>query len=59
MLNIKKARKEKSMSLDYLANATGITYKALWNIEKGGDAKVSTLYKIAEALEVSIKDLFD
>ena len=56
--NFSKLRKEKKMSMYAVAKKTGITYKVIIGIEKGADLRVSTAYKIAVALNVSIKDLF-
>ena len=54
---IKKIRQIKSISRYRLAKDTGLTYKAILAIENGGDLKLSTLYKIAEALGVSSSEL--
>ena len=59
MLNVKKVRTEKHISKYMLSKLTGITRSALTAVEAGGDVKLSTLYKIAEALGVDVVDLFE
>lgn len=57
MTKIKELRKILNISRYKLAKDTKITYKALTDIEKGGDIKLSNLYKIAKALGVSAREL--
>ena len=59
MTKIKQIRKERKMSLYKLAKATGISYTTLWNIEKGGDVRLSTLERIADVLECRVSDLVE
>lgn len=40
-----------------LVKKIGLNYHTLINIENGGDVKLSTLKKIADALGVSVKEL--
>lgn len=42
-----------------LCKKSGITLKAYLAIINAGDVKLSTLKKIAKALEVKVQDLFD
>ena len=58
-INLQKVRDEKGVSRYKLAKDTGITYKSLWKIENGGDAKISNLVVIANVLKCSVKDFFD
>ena len=57
--NIKRYRVKKGLSQEQLAQTAGATYSALSKIEAGyhTDPRVSTLQKIAKALEVTIDDL--
>ncbi len=56
---IAKIRKEKNMSQEDLAAKVGIHYTTLSGIERGeSDSPVHTIDKIAQALRVSIRDLF-
>lgn len=50
--------KQKNVRRYGLAKRTGLNYHTLINIENGGDVKLSTLKKIADALGVSVKELF-
>ena len=58
IINLQKVRNKKEISRYKLAKDTGITYKSLWKIENGGDAKISTLVLIANVLKCSVKDFF-
>ena len=49
--------KEKGVTQTELANRIGIT-RATFSDNIGGDMRLSTIEKIAEALEVKIRDLF-
>ena len=40
-----------------LAKKIGLNYHTLINIENGGDVKLSTLKKMTETLDVSVKEL--
>lgn len=59
MLNIEKLRTEKCISKNMLCKKAGITMKAYLAIIRNGDVKLSTLRKIATALDVSVKDLLN
>lgn len=55
---IHQERKARHMTLDDLEMYTGITKKTLIKIEKGGDAKFSTVLAILQRLDLRM-DLFD
>ena len=57
--NIRKIRREKDVTIKELAEKAGIAYCNLWNVENGSDVKLSTLCKIAEALECSVSELVE
>ena len=57
MNKVKEVRKKLGVSRYRLSEDTGISYKALTAIENGGDVKLSTLNKIAVALDVVVKEL--
>lgn len=59
MIKIKEMRVLRGMSLYKLAQITGFSYSTLWNIEKGGDVRLSTLKKIADALGCNVSDLVE
>lgn len=55
---IKTARKAKKMSLETLAERSGIDMSNIWFLEKGRrNAHVLTLKSIAEVLKIDLKDL--
>lgn len=58
--NIKKVRKDKGISHEYIAHQLNISQAAYSKLEKN-DTKltVERLYKIAQVLEVSIPDLLN
>ena len=57
---IKNLRKSKNITLDELSNKTSISNSYLSKLEnnKVTNCTINTLEKIADALEVNIKDLF-
>lgn len=59
MLNVKKIRTRLGVSKYKLCKMTGITKPTLINIEKSWNVHLFTLYKIADALGVDVKELFD
>lgn len=59
MLNVEKVRTKLGVSKYRLCKMTGITKPTLINIEKRGNVHLFTLYKIANALGVDVKELFD
>ncbi|MEM9068530.1 MAG: response regulator [Myxococcota bacterium] len=56
---IRGLRKERSLTLKQMARRTGLSVSLLSQIERAeSSASISSLYKIAVALDVRIKDLF-
>lgn len=55
MLKIRALQKQKGITRYGISKRNGVAYRTLWLIEKGGDAKLSTLVKIAKALNVEVK----
>ena len=54
-LFIKKAAEAKGMTLDKLAEQTGLTKTMIWNYESGrNNPKIADLCKIADVLDVSL-----
>ena len=58
MVKLKQIREQKNISKYELCKQTGIQFKTLLCIERGGDTRLSTLLKIARALNVDIKEFF-
>jgi transcriptional regulator with XRE-family HTH domain len=57
---IKSLRKKKGLTIEKLAYENDLAKGNLSEIEKGKiDPKLSTLEKIADGLEISLKELFD
>lgn len=59
MLRVKQIREEKGLSKYRVCKDSGVAYTSYDAIEKGKDPRVSTLYKIAKAMGVDIKELFE
>ncbi|MEM9192996.1 MAG: response regulator [Myxococcota bacterium] len=56
---IRNLRKERSLTLKQMARRTGLSVSLLSQIERAeSSASISSLYKIATALDVRIQDLF-
>jgi transcriptional regulator with XRE-family HTH domain len=57
--NIKKYRKERSLSQDKLSRLADVAHATIIKIESGGiqSPTIDTVQKIAKALEVSVEDL--
>jgi transcriptional regulator with XRE-family HTH domain len=58
--NLRKHRKTKGLSMERLAQISGIEYSQISDIELGKiNTTISTVYLISKALEIPTKDLFD
>ena len=58
--NLRKVRKEKSITQEKLAFSVGIEISQISRIERGIlNTSISTIKAIATALEMEVKDLFD
>ena len=59
-LRLRTLRKERNLSIRALARQSGISANALSMIERGRSSpSVSTLYKVTQALEISITTFFE
>lgn len=58
---LKEAREKKGMSMSELARRSGVCRATIYKIEVGNDQArtTSTLEKIANALGVKVRDIFD
>ena len=57
---VRKIRRNLDITQEQLAEAVGITSESISNIERGKTApSFETLEKIAEVLQVQVKELFD
>jgi transcriptional regulator with XRE-family HTH domain len=58
--NIRRIRKQRSLTLKELADTVEIEKSNLIPIEKGRvNVTISTLYKLAKALNVEVKEFFE
>jgi len=58
--HLRKIRKKKKISLEKLAEMTGLNPSTVWRIESNiMTPKISTVNKLAKALKVEINDLFE
>lgn len=57
MVKVKEVRKAKKISRLELSKRANISYSLLFRIEQGFDVRLSTLMKIAVALETDLKEL--
>ena len=56
-MKLKEIRIEQGLSVPKLAEISGVPRRTIQDIEKRGDCMVSTLMKLAKALDVSLEDL--
>ena len=59
MLNLKAIRLQKGYSVPKFSELTGIHRRTIEDIEKRGDCKISTAYKFAQILGVTLEELYD
>ena len=57
MTKLEQIRKQKGLSRYGGAKLSGLDYVTIYKIEKGGDVRLGTLRKIAEALGVTIQEI--
>ena len=58
--NLRKLRKENDLSQEDLANDADIPINQIGRIERGEiNTTISTLFVLAKALSIEVKDLFD
>lgn len=57
MNKIKQIREQKGLSRSQVSKVSGVWYKNLIDIENGKDVTLSTLRKIAAAMDCEVSDL--
>lgn len=57
-MKLKEIRIEKGLSVPKLSELSGVPRRTIQDIEKRGDCMVSTLSKLAKALNVSLNELW-
>lgn len=57
-MNLKEIRLSKGISVPKLVELSGVPRRTIQDIEKNGDCRVSTAIKLADALDVTLDELF-
>lgn len=58
MLKLKELRRAAGMSVQALANQSGISRRTIEDIEARGDCRISTAYAICKALGCSLNEFY-
>ena len=58
MLRVKELRLQRGLSVPDLVKLSGVPRRTIQEMDNRGDCRMSTAYKIAEALGVSLDDLW-
>ncbi len=56
-MKLRKIRKSQNMSIPELSRLSGVPVRTIEDLEKRGDGRVSTLIKLADALDVTLDQL--
>lgn len=56
-MRLREIRKEKKVTVPELARISGVPVRTIEDMEKRGDGRVSTLIRLADALEVTLDRL--
>ena len=56
-MKLREIRKNQKMSVPELSRLSGVSIRAIEDLEKRGDGRVSTLIKLADALNVTLDQL--
>ncbi len=56
-MKLREMRKEQNMSVPELSRRSGVSVRTIEDLEKRGDGRVSTLIKLADALNVTLDQL--
>lgn len=56
-MKLKQLRNEKELSIRALSEASGVPVRTIEDLERRDDGRVSTLIKLADALEVTLDEL--
>lgn len=56
-MNLKQIRMEKALSIRSLSELSGVPQRTIEDLERRDDGRVSTLIKLADALEVTLDEL--
>lgn len=56
-MNLRELRKEQNLTVPELSRLSGVAVRTIEDLEKRGDGRVSTLIRLADALNVSLDQL--
>lgn len=56
-MKLREIRKNRNMTVPELSRLSGVSVRTIEDLEKRGDGRVSTLIKLADALEVTLDHL--
>lgn len=56
-MKLKETRKEKKLTVPELSRLSGVSVRTIEDLEKRGDGRVSTLIKLADAMDVTLDHL--
>lgn len=56
-MKLREIRKNKNMSVPELSRLSGVSIRTIEDLEKRGDGRVSTLIRLADALNVTLDQL--
>lgn len=56
-MKLRQIRLEKGLSVPELSRHSGVPVRTIEELEKRGDGRVSTLIKLADALEITLDEL--
>lgn len=56
-MNLREVRKANNLTVPELSRLSGVAVRTIEDLEKRGDGRVSTLIRLADALNVSLDQL--
>lgn len=56
-MKLKETRKEKKLTVPELSRLSGVSVRTIEDLEKRGDGRVSTLIRLADAMDVTLDHL--
>lgn len=59
MLTLKQIRKERNLSVPQLVELSGVSRRTIQEMETRNDCRMSTAYKLAVALGITLDDLWE
>jgi transcriptional regulator with XRE-family HTH domain len=58
MITLKSIREKRNLSLAEVARMSGLSRRTIEDIERRGDCRISTAYTLAQALGISLDDIY-